>query len=471
MAVLAIAVSPVPATDATAATPAAKKVAGSMAAAKGKRAVMAGVASKPRPAADGKRKVAAPRAAAKLKVDTAREQALAGAIRDAAGGWMARVYAQRGYRPLWTSGGTIGPAADTLIAYLDSADLDHLTPSSYGTHKLRQRIEAARGGAPAAVAAAELALSAALVDYVRDQRRPRDVGMTWADKRLKPSRPKPEAVLRAATFPPSFAAYVSKMAWMSPRYVELRKAAAQARGGGGGATAAARLRLNLDRARVLPGPWTRHVEVDASSGRLWFYEAGEQKGVMRVVVGTRETQTPMLAGTLQWAIVNPYWNVPDYLVRKNVAVKVLGGRTLASMKMEALSDWSDAARPLPADTIDWRQVAAGKRDLRVRQLPGPANSMGKVKFLFPNDMGIYLHDTPNRALLTKDDRHFSNGCIRLEDAPRLARWLMGKPLRPGGKPEQAVALTAPTPVYLTYLTASGAGARLAFRDDVYGRDG
>ncbi|WP_235528174.1 L,D-transpeptidase family protein [Sphingomonas sp. Leaf231] len=411
---------------------------------------------------------------AKPRVDparAARERAVATAIRSNAGGWMARVYADRGYRALWAPDGRIGPAADTLLRHLGSADLDALDPSSYDVPKLRERIAAARGGDPTAVAKAELALSDSFVRYVRDQRRPRNVGMIWADPALKAKRPKPEAVLRAASFPTSFAKYVSDMAWMSPRYVELRALSTQARSGGIAPAALARLRRNLDRARILPGPWTRHVEVDASSGRLWFYERGVPKGEMRVVVGTRETQTPMLAGTLQWAIVNPYWNVPDYLVKKNIATKVLGGRTLASLKMEALSDWSDNARPVPADTIDWRAVAAGKRDLRLRELPGPSNSMGKVKFLFPNQEGIYLHDTPNRALLKKDDRHFSNGCIRLEDAPRLARWLMGKPLRPGTKPEQAVALSVPTPVYLTYLTATGGPTRLAFRNDVYGRDG
>ncbi|WP_341208799.1 L,D-transpeptidase family protein [uncultured Sphingomonas sp.] len=403
--------------------------------------------------------------------DQARDRAVAAAIRAAAGGWMARVYAQRNDAPLWTSGGRIGPAAETLIGYLRNADLDNLDRSSYDVEKLRVQIDAARGGDPARVAAAELALSDTFVQFVRDQRKPRDVGMKWADPALKPKRPKPEAVLRAATFPKSFAGYVKDMGWMSPRYVALRELSAQARAAGIAPAALTRLRLNLDRARILPGPWTRHVEVDASSGRLWYYEAGATKGTMRVVVGTRETQTPMLAGTLQWAILNPYWNVPDYLVRKNIATKVLAGRTLASLHMEALSDWTASARPIPASAIDWPAVAAGKRELRLRELPGPANSMGKVKFLFPNTEGIYLHDTPNRALLAKDDRHFSNGCIRLEDAARLGRWLMGKPLNPGKKPEQAVALTAPTPVYLTYLTAIGGARGLTFRDDIYGRDG
>lgn len=403
------------------------------------------------------------------RADDARDQAMAVAIRDEAGGWMARVYAERGYRPLWAPGGRIGASAETLLDYLDHADLDGLKPSSYDVAKLRERIAAGRGGDPRLVAKAELALSAAFVRYVRDQRRPRDVGMIWADPALKAKRPKAEAVLRAASFPRSFGGYVAGMAWMSPRYVELRELAARARQDGAAATA--RLRLNMDRARVLPGPWTRHVVVDASSGRLWFYEAGEQAGTMRVVVGARETQTPMLAGTLQWAIVNPYWNVPTYLARKSIAPKVLAGRSLASLKMEALSDWSANARTLPASAVDWAAVASGAREVRLRELPGAHNSMGKVKFLFPNDEGIYLHDTPDRALLKADDRHFSNGCIRLEDAAALARWLMGRPLRPGKQPEQAVALSVPVPVYLTYLTATATRTRVAFRNDIYGRDG
>ena len=108
--------------------------------------------------------------------------------------------------------------------------------------------------------------------------------------------------------------------------------------------------------------------------------------------------------------------------------------------------------------------------------------MGKMKFMFPNDRGIYLHDTPEKGLLTKEARMFSSGCVRLEDAPRLARWLFGKPLTaPSARPEQNVSLPAPVPIYITYLTAGpeavpgAAGARagaqrIAFRPDVYQRD-
>jgi len=180
----------------------------------------------------------------------------------------------------------------------------------------------------------------------------------------------------------------------------------------------------------------------------------------------------MLAGKLQWAILNPYWNVPDYLAQKSVAPKVLAGRSLASLRMEALSDWSPNAQKLDPATIDWPAVAAGDRVLRLRELPGGANSMGKVKYLFPNKLGIYLHDTPERDLLKKADRHFSNGCIRLENAAQLGQWLLQRPLNSKSKtPEQAVALPVEVPVYLTYLTAVATERGVAFRPDVYGRDG
>jgi murein L,D-transpeptidase YcbB/YkuD len=97
--------------------------------------------------------------------------------------------------------------------------------------------------------------------------------------------------------------------------------------------------------------------------------------------------------------------------------------------------------------------------------------MGKVKFVFPNDDGIYLHDTPERDLLAKSDRHFSNGCIRLDKALVLGKWLLGRPVgTAGGKPEAAEPLPVPVPVWLTYITAMQTKRGVDFRPDVYGRD-
>lgn len=394
------------------------------------------------------------------------------AMREEAGGDLQRFYAERGFRPIWVRQGGVGPQAATLIAYLESARLDGLKPSSYDVDSLRASVARARSGDPQALAHAELALSDAFARYVRDQRRPGKAKMTYADKALKPKRPDTLTVLRAAAFPKSFGAYVQDMGWMSEHYVRLRRLVGHAEKQGASKAELARLRLNLDRARILPGPWVHHVVVDASSGQLWYYGDGKRAGAMKVVVGAPETPTPMLAGKLQWAILNPYWNVPDYLAEKSIAPKILAGRSLASLRMEALSDWGPNPRKLAESEIDWPAVASGSQVLRLRELPGGANSMGKVKFLFPNKEGIYLHDTPARDLLAKPDRHFSNGCIRLENAAALGQWLMQRSIRTKSKaPEQAVALPVQVPVYLTYITAVATEGGVAFRNDVYGRDG
>jgi murein L,D-transpeptidase YcbB/YkuD len=232
------------------------------------------------------------------------------------------------------------------------------------------------------------------------------------------------------------------------------------------------LALNLERARLLPGPWVRHVVVDAASARLWYYSGGAVDGTMKVVVGAKESQTPMMAGMVRYATLNPYWNIPPDLVERKVAPKVLGGASLRKMNYEALSDWSANPTQIDQSTIDWQAVAAGREELRVRQLPGGDNAMGRVKFMFPNDLGIYLHDTPARDLFAKPARQFSNGCVRLEDAQRLGRWLFGKALTSGSDaPERYVPLPQPVPVYLTYLTAMPTADGVAFLPDVYARDG
>lgn len=94
-----------------------------------------------------------------------------------------------------------------------------------------------------------------------------------------------------------------------------------------------------------------------------------------------------------------------------------------------------------------------------------------MKFMFPNDLGIYLHDTPDKALFKEDPRRFSSGCVRVEDAARLAEWLFGKPLEvTSDAPEQHVPLPMPIPVYITYLTAAPTETGIAFREDAYERD-
>ena len=236
-----------------------------------------------------------------------------------------------------------------------------------------------------------------------------------------------------------------------------------------------RLLLNMERARRLPAPGTvkKYILVDAGSARLWMYEDGQAVDSMKVIVGKAEDATPMMAASLRYAGVNPYWNVPPDLVAKLIAPRVVasGATYLSDRRYEVLDGWTNDAKVIGPGTVDWNAVAKGTREVRVRQLPGGANSMGAIKFMMPNEYGIYLHDTPNKALFAEDNRWLSNGCVRLEDAERLARWVFGTMPRASKMDvEEYVPVQHALPVYITYLTVDvGEGGPL-FRADPYNRD-
>jgi murein L,D-transpeptidase YcbB/YkuD len=235
------------------------------------------------------------------------------------------------------------------------------------------------------------------------------------------------------------------------------------------------LMLNMERARRLPGTAEKapYILIDVGSARLFMFEDGKLKDSMKVIVGKPASATPMMAALIRYASINPYWNVPPDLARTLIAPKVLaeGLGHLKAERYEVLSGWTADAAVVDPSPIDWRAVADGSLEIRMRQLPGRANSMGEIKFMMPNDFGIYLHDTPDKALFQKEDRWLSNGCVRLEDAARLAKWLFGHMPR-GSNPdaEEDVKLDKPMPVYITYMTAGASRAGISFRKDPYGRD-
>jgi murein L,D-transpeptidase YcbB/YkuD len=196
---------------------------------------------------------------------------------------------------------------------------------------------------------------------------------------------------------------------------------------------------------------------------------------MVVVVGKPKYPTPMMTAYIRFASLNPYWFVPPDLAAERIAPNVLkqGLRYLDNLGYQVLSDWDENPTIIDPKTIDWKAVADGKVEVRIRQLPGPHNSMGRMKFMFPNDAGVYLHDNPERELFTEASRLYSGGCVRLEDAARLGHWLFGYDLdwETAGT-EQRVPIQSLVPVYITYLTAmpNEDGSQIAYYDDVYGRD-
>jgi murein L,D-transpeptidase YcbB/YkuD len=237
-----------------------------------------------------------------------------------------------------------------------------------------------------------------------------------------------------------------------------------------------KIAINMERAHRLPssGLFNRYVVVDSGAAKAYYFQNDRAADSMRVVVGAPETKTPMMAVILRDAKANPYWNVPPELIR-SLTVRRIGEDGLSYLKSfhyEVLSDWSGNGHKIDPKTVNWKAIRTGRKEptILVRQLPGPWNSMGEMKFEMPNDYGIYLHDTPHKELFTKDNRHLSNGCIRLQDYKRFATWIFGGVPQPSTPYEQTFRVAKPVPVFMTYLTVEPRGNGVVFRPDPYGWD-
>jgi murein L,D-transpeptidase YcbB/YkuD len=388
-----------------------------------------------------------------------------------AAGAVEAFYAARRNAPLWFDGGREGAAARELVSILRRAPIDGLASGPQLAARIEQAIAVARSGDRRAIADAERLMSSAWVLYVQALRAPIP-GMIYGDPGMPSVAPQASIILRDTGRAASLSAYLASVSAVNPTYAALR-AAAYAEVQAGAAQPSARLLANLERARAIPADG-RFVLVDAASQRLTMYEHGRPVDSMKVIVGKPKYATPMIASMIHYATLNPYWHVPDHLVREMIAANVVkkGVSYLKAQGYQVVSAYAADAEILPPASVDWKAVAAGKAMVKVRQLPGAANSLGAVKFPFANGEGIYLHDTPEKALFDKDQRTLSNGCIRLEDAQRFSRWLADGELHASGPaPEQTVRLARSVPIYVTYLTATPADGALSFREDVYGRDG
>lgn len=382
-------------------------------------------------------------------------------------------YASRGGAPLWLRPGADSGGVNALMSILQRGSLDGMPSGPSLALEAQTLIGRANLGDPAALRSADRLLSTAWVLYVQALQTPPS-GIIYADSWVMPRRETPLQILGAAAGATSLAAHVREVSQVNPIYSKLRETAWEQMQATGQTEADPRVLTSLERVREMPFQ-KRYVMVDTAGARLYMIDNNRVVDSMRVVVGKADpsTQTPMLASTIYYATLNPYWHVTPELVRSLIAHNVLT-QGLSYLKTHGYqvmpADPSDDRLLDPAN-VDWHAVAAGKELVRVRQLPGPANSMGHLKFGFPNADDIYLHDTPVKNVFAQDDRNLSHGCIRLEDAERLGRFLMGHdPETASNEPEQHELLPTPVPIYVTYMTAQADGGQLSFVDDVYRRD-
>jgi murein L,D-transpeptidase YcbB/YkuD len=216
--------------------------------------------------------------------------------------------------------------------------------------------------------------------------------------------------------------------------------------------------LNLERHRWLPRfLGSRYIYVNVPAFRLDAYDSGKKVLEMKVVVGEEYEgkTTPVFSDSMETVVFRPYWNITPEIQKKEIEPKVA----------------SDPSYLERHDMEYWKDKGA----TRIRQRPGDKNSLGLVKFLFPNSFNIYLHDTPVKELFEKADRAASHGCIRVEKPAELAEWVLGWPPEKvqewmHGKNNQGVRLPQKIPVYIVYFTVYVRDGELYFGNDIYSRD-
>ncbi len=385
-------------------------------------------------------------------------------------------YERRQYAAIWfgTRGGD--EAARQLLSILRRAPIDGMPEGPDVAARVEIAVKRARASNdPIVTKAAELALSAAWVDYVQVTHRPSS-NVIYGDPALARSSPLPGQTLRLAEAAPSLAQHLLTVSAINPIYAKLREVAiAEASANGG--RVSDKVLLNLERSRLLPDTG-KYIFVNTAEQRLHMVENGQEAGSMKVVVGNKlkyGLPTPIVTSTMSYAVANPYWHVPPHLIRK-FAPKIAKGPAayLKAHGYEVISDFGKNPTILAPSSVDWNAVAAGTQSVNLRQRPNEENSMGKMKFPFPNREGIYLHDTPNREYFDSakwPDRAQSNGCIRLEDYRRLANWLFGRDVAATGpQPEQVLALPQSVRIYVTYLTMVPGPSDLTSFEDRYGWD-
>jgi murein L,D-transpeptidase YcbB/YkuD len=382
-------------------------------------------------------------------------------------------YERRNYAPIWFRAGAGDEAVGLLLSVLRRAPIDGMANGPQVAASVEAAVAAARSGDALKQKEAELVLSAAWVDYVSTLQRPNS-NVIWGDPSLvlKPSHP--DRILALLSASPSAAMHLQSVSSVNTIYARLRDVAvAEAATNGGRASDA--VMLNMERARIIPGTG-KFILVNSAEQRLHMYENGQSVDSMKVVVGDKDKlglPTPIIASTMHYAIANPYWHVPPHLIRSAVAPNAArqGEAYLKAKGYEIISDFSKNPTILPSSSVNWKAVAAGTEKVNMRQKPNGENSMGKMKFPFPNREGIFLHDTPRREHFAKSNRAISNGCIRVEDYRKLAYWVFGRDVAAvGSAPEQHLSLPRGVPVYVTYLTMVPDAAGMTRFADRYGWD-
>jgi murein L,D-transpeptidase YcbB/YkuD len=389
-----------------------------------------------------------------------------------------RFYQAREFHPIWFINNRYRPQLDEAIQALQTAESEGLSSADYGVAAITARRVLTKAQIDEGEIAFEPFVTYALFLYASDlsygRIRPRQVDPAW---RLQRQQKDLVEVISAAIREHSLPQLAGKLAPSHPEYASLRKALRS----GTPPEELGKTQLNMERWRWAPDQLgERYVQVNIPAFALEVHEQERVPLKMRVVVGKPENRTPVFSERMQYIAFSPYWNVPqsiaaqetlpmiekdpDYLLRQNIeVVRVSGKRT----------------EVVDPESVDWQEVADSPQ-YQLRQKPGAGNSLGLVKFMFPNEFNVYLHDTPADNLFDRLTRSLSHGCVRLEKPAELAAYVLQD--QPEWTPEKIrramhaeqekdVKLRTELPVHIFYFTAwPTANGTIDLFEDVYGYD-
>jgi len=368
-------------------------------------------------------------------------------------GEVRRFYKANGGQLVWSDGRRPSRTFDALVRALRTADGHGLDPGDYRVDELdgaRQTFDRTRA------ADFDVRSTYAYLQYARDLMRgttdPEDVMPQW---HAAPRRVDLHDVLLAAVADNRIEESLERLAPKAPQYAGLRSQLAAHRGD---AAAVQQIAMNMDRWRWLPddlGP--RYVLVNIPAFTLDVIENGRSVLAMKVVTGKKENPTPVLSDEMTSVVFSPYWNIPSSIVSKEILPRL----------------------EKDPDYLERQNMEVDESGEHFRQRPGRGNSLGQVKFVFPNHYNVYLHGTPSQRLFDRVERDFSHGCVRLEHPLDLAKYVLrDQPewteprivAAMDSGSERAVPLKQPLPIYLVYFTLWDEGGALRSVPDVYGVD-
>ncbi len=245
-----------------------------------------------------------------------------------------------------------------------------------------------------------------------------------------------------------------------------------------------KVKLNLDRIKWLPREKAnRYVMVNIPEYMLYYIENAQTSKRLKVIVGDPKHPTPIFSNEISYIVLNPYWKVPEGIVRKEIVPEMIKNPNyLKTQGLEAHETWEENSSIMPLDRIVWSDYLDpnNKFPYRLMQPPGARNALGKIKFKFPNRFSVYLHDTPTKHLFGREKRAFSHGCIRLSKPLSLLEAMMqNDPEISPSKTKQILAskkkkqfyIKEKIPIHLIYLTTwVNPNHELTFGDDVYHYD-